>query len=248
MTVAISHSSPTKPAQEQNRSKPSNSISANEAVSDSNAPGSQQKPTIGADFNMFLKLLTSQIQNQNPLNPMDTSQFTQQLVQFAQTEQAIQQSGTLKSILAKLFAGEMAQASNYVGRVARFDSPVAGLSDDKPATWTYQYSQVPSSLVAEVKDSQGSVVKTLLVDRAAKGQVSWDGSTSTGARAPAGNYTLTMTAKDINGGTINGAVTASGVISSAMMLDGRAIVTVNGTNYPLDALLAIDSAVSDAAR
>ncbi|MBW6525525.1 flagellar hook assembly protein FlgD [Sphingomonas sp. RHCKR7] len=206
------------------------------------AAAGENKPVISADFNMFLKLLTSQIQNQNPLSPMDTTQFTSQLVQFAQTEQSIQQSGTLKTILAKLTSQELAQASSYIGREARFDTTVAGLSADKPATWSYQYSQVPATMMAEIKDAKGFVVKTMAPSPASKGRIDWDGTSALGGRAPEGNYTLSLVAKDVNGATINGAVAAAGTITSAMMLDGRAIVTVNGANYPLDALLSIDSA------
>lgn len=202
----------------------------------------ESKPVISADFNMFLKLLTSQIQNQNPLSPMDTAQFTNQLVQFAQTEQSIQQNSTLKTILAKLTSQELAQASSYIGREARFDTQVAGLTADKPATWSYQYSQMPAALLAEIKDSKGSVMKTIALDPATKGKIVWDGSSALGGKAPEGNYTLSLVAKDVNGATINGAVTAAGTITSAMMLDGRTIVTVNGANYPLDALLSIDNA------
>lgn len=202
----------------------------------------ESKPVISADFNMFLKLLTSQIQNQNPLSPMDTAQFTNQLVQFAQTEQSIQQNSTLKTILAKLTSQELAQASSYIGRDARFDTQVAGLTADTPASWSYQYSQMPSTLLAEIKDGRGSVVKTISLNPATKGKIVWDGSSASGGKAPEGNYTLSLVAKDVNGATINGAVTAAGTITSAMMLDGRAIVTVNGANYPLDALLSIDNA------
>jgi flagellar basal-body rod modification protein FlgD len=208
---------------------------------DATAPA-ESKPVISADFNMFLKLLTSQLQNQNPLSPMDTAQFTNQLVQFAQTEQSIQQSGTLKTILAKLTSAELAQASSYIGRDARFDTQVAGLTADKPATWYYRYSQMPATLEAQIKDAKGFVVKTMAIDPATNGKIVWDGSSSLGSKAPEGNYTLSLVAKDFNGGTINGAVTAAGTITSAMMLDGRTIVTVNGANYPLDALLSIDTA------
>ncbi|MFD2134705.1 flagellar hook assembly protein FlgD [Novosphingobium resinovorum] len=89
-----------------------------------------------ADYNLFLKLLTTQMTNQDPLDPMDTSEYTQQLVQYSQVEQSIQQTGKLDDILGQLLSQQMAQASSYIGREARFDSAVAGLSDN-PAKWTY---------------------------------------------------------------------------------------------------------------
>ncbi|MGK6323594.1 flagellar hook assembly protein FlgD [Sphingomonas sp. DT-51] len=142
----------------------------------------------------------------------------------------------------------MSQASSYIGRHARFDTPVAGLGDGRPADWSFQYTQQPSSLIAHIKDDKGAVVRTMAVTPALQGKVVWDGASDVGGKMPAGNYTLALEAKDINGATINGAITASGTITSAMMLDGRAIVSVDGTNYPLDALLSIDSAEAVSAK
>ena len=71
-----------------------------------------------ADFNMFLKLLTTQMQNQDPLKPMDSTEYTAQLAQFSQVEQTIQQTGTLKDILSRLSGQDLAQASGLIGREA----------------------------------------------------------------------------------------------------------------------------------
>jgi flagellar basal-body rod modification protein FlgD len=94
------------------------------------------KTATGADFNMFLKLLTTQMQNQDPLSPMDSTQYTQQLVQYSQVEQSVQQSGTLKDILARLSTQDLSQASGFIGRDAVFNSAVSGLGT-APASWNY---------------------------------------------------------------------------------------------------------------
>src|SRR3954468_8082297 len=90
---------------------------------------------LGADFNMFIKLLTAQMQNQDPLDPMDTAQYTQQLVQYSQVEQSIQQSGTLKSILSSLGTQNLTQASSLIGHQVETGSGVSGLTDATPAQW-----------------------------------------------------------------------------------------------------------------
>ncbi|MFC3215244.1 flagellar hook assembly protein FlgD [Novosphingobium panipatense] len=72
-----------------------------------------------ADYNLFLKLLTTQMTNQDPLDPMDTSEYTAQLVQYSQVEQSIQQTGKLDDIMSQLLSQQMAQASSYIGREAR---------------------------------------------------------------------------------------------------------------------------------
>ncbi|MFD1961413.1 flagellar hook assembly protein FlgD [Novosphingobium panipatense] len=95
-----------------------------------------------ADYNLFLKLLTTQMTNQDPLDPMDTSEYTAQLVQYSQVEQSIQQTGKLDDIMSQLLSQQMAQASSYIGREARFDPPVSGLGD-APARWTYYVDGAP---------------------------------------------------------------------------------------------------------
>jgi len=104
-------------------------INANAGANGTNNSGS---PLAGLskDYTMFLKLLTTQMQHQDPLDPMDTSEYTQQLVQYSQVEQSIQQTGALKDILSQLGAQQMSQASSFIGREARFDSAVAGLGTD----------------------------------------------------------------------------------------------------------------------
>ena len=99
----------------------------------------------------FLKLMTAQMQNQDPLDPMDTSEYTNQLVQFSQVEQTIQQTGTLRDILSRLSTQDMAQASGFIGREAQFASPVSGLSADAPATWGYSSARPAASLTRYVR-------------------------------------------------------------------------------------------------
>ena len=104
-------------------------------------------PTTGikADFNMFLKLLTTQMQNQDPLSPMDTSQYTQQLVQYSQVEQSVQQNTTLNSILSNLSNQGLTQASGMIGRSVTLNSDVAGLAAGTPAAWSYSAARPVST-------------------------------------------------------------------------------------------------------
>jgi flagellar basal-body rod modification protein FlgD len=99
---------------------PANTASTNTLLNQA----AQSTSGVGADFNMFLKMLTVQMQNQDPLDPMDTSEYTKQLVQFSQVEQSMQQTGVLKDILTRVSGQDMAQASAFIGREARFDTNV----------------------------------------------------------------------------------------------------------------------------
>lgn len=199
--------------------------------------------TIGADFNMFLKLLTTQMQHQDPLDPMDTSQYTQQLVQYSQVEQSVQQTGTLKDILARLNAQDMAQASNFIGREARFDTSVSGLGASTPANWTFQPEGKAVSMTATVTDGSGKVVREVTIDPATNnGRFSWDGMTAAGTRAPEGPYMLSVKAVDAAGAQVPVTVNGVGIVRDVVTDGSTVSLGLNGVRMPLSALIALSAA------
>ncbi|RJF85752.1 flagellar hook assembly protein FlgD [Sphingomonas cavernae] len=215
-------------------------ITGNEAAQGANGTGAVPKATIAADFNMFLKLLTAQMQHQDPLDPMDTSEYTQQLVQYSQVEQSIQQTGKLDEILSRIASQDMAQSSNFIGREARFDSPVAGLGSD-PAKWTYYADRQPSSIVATVKDASGNVVSETKLDPKAQGQYSWDGIKTDGTRATDGAYTLSLTALDAEGKAIPATINSVAIVKDIVTDGANVMLGVNGIRMPLSGLVAVSA-------
>jgi flagellar basal-body rod modification protein FlgD len=197
--------------------------------------------TTGADFNMFLKLLTTQMQNQDPLDPMKTNEYTQQLAQYTQIEQTVQQSGTLKDILARLSTQDMAQASGMIGREAVFNTATSGL-DGEPARWAFAPARAVNSLVATITDANGLLVDKRTVDATtANGRFSWDGRLAGGASAPRGSYTLAMTATDTSGGTVPVSINSLGTISSVNQSNGTLALVVNGADLPMSSLQSISA-------
>jgi len=202
--------------------------------------GSTAAPNAGllTDYNLFLKLLTTQMMHQDPLDPMDTSEYTQQLVQYSQVEQSIQQTGKLDDILSQLLSQQMAQASSYIGREARFDSPVAGLGDS-PAKWTYYVDGTPASVTATVKDALGGTVATVKLQPDAQGSYTWDGTMSDGTKAKPGAYTLSVAAVDANGATLDTTINSVGVVDD-VVTDGTSIMLgVNGIRLSATGLVAL---------
>src|SRR5215470_11913841 len=92
--------------------------------------------TLAGNFQTFLTLLTTQLQNQNPLDPLDTNQFTQQLVQFAGVEQQLKTNTELKSLIDIEKSAQATQALVYVGNTVAVDGSKAQF--DKSATWNFQ--------------------------------------------------------------------------------------------------------------
>ncbi len=99
------------------------------------AKASSDASTIAGNFNQFLTLLTTQLQNQNPLDPLDTNQFTQQLVQFASVEQQLKTNDQLGSLITASKASAAATASGLIGKTVTADGATSSLADGS-ATWT----------------------------------------------------------------------------------------------------------------
>ena len=201
---------------------------------------------LNADFDMFLKLLTTQMQNQDPLDPMDTSEYTQQLVQYSQVEQTIQQTSTLKDILARLSTQDMAQASGFIGREVELDLPIAGLSA-APAQWAYEAAHPVASIVATITDANGAVVDTRPIDGAsAAGRFTWDGKLANGKQAPKGAYGLSLAAVDRSGAKVPVHVTSVGTVQDVTLEDGALLLGIGGIQLPASSLIKVASASSAA--
>lgn len=205
-----------------------------------NTPPSGLFGQTGADFNMFLKLLTTQMQNQDPLDPMDTSQYTQQLVQYSQVEQSIQQTGVLRDILGRLSTQDMAQASGFIGREVEFASSQSGLSATAPASWAFDLPRAARSMTATVTDTQGRTVATRTLDGAAgANRFAWDGILAGGGRAADGAYTLSIAAVDGNGATIPVAVRSVGRVAEVTSSGGVLALGVNGIALPASSIVRV---------
>jgi flagellar basal-body rod modification protein FlgD len=192
------------------------------------------------DYSMFLKLLTTQMQNQDPLNPMETSEYTQQLVQFSQVEQSIQQTSALKDILNQLDGQNLAQASGFIGREARFASNVSGLGADG-ATWTYTAVGSPASVTATILDANGKEVRVLDLGSDASGRIEWDGMKSDGTRAAEGAYVLQITALDSAGEGLDSTINSVAKVKDVIANGGDIMLGVNGIRMPISALIAVSA-------
>jgi len=215
----------------------------NSVTNTANDLAATQKSMFGADLNMFVKMLTTQLQNQDPLDPMDTSEYTQQLVQYSQVEQAMQQTSTLRDVLTKLNAQDMAQASTFIGREVQLDSDVAGLKGSEPVKWSYNVLGIPTSLQAVVKDKSGKEVRSFEVDPAAMGNVTWDGKLADGSQATDGAYSLTLNALDSRGVALDVGIAAIGKVSEVVSADGETLLGIGGLHYPLDLLQTVKAVI-----
>jgi flagellar basal-body rod modification protein FlgD len=145
--------------------------------------------TLAGNFQTFLTLLTTQLQNQNPLDPLDTNQFTQQLVQFASVEQQLKTNDQLTTLVSLQQTAQSTQALTFVGKTAVVDGSTAALTSGA-ATWELG---VPTNanVTISIANSTGQTVFTgSYAVNAGDNQVfTWNGRGNDGTQWPDGKYT-----------------------------------------------------------
>lgn len=148
--------------------------------------------TLSADMNTFLTLLTTQLQYQDPLDPMDTAEYTNQLVQYSNVEQSIQTNKKLDNLLSMSLYNLGVQATGYVGKTVQVLGDMMPL-DGGVAKSTYTLSKNVQECTILVKDADGNVVYTQAGEKSAGAHdFIWDGKNSAGEKMPDGVYQVVV--------------------------------------------------------
>jgi flagellar basal-body rod modification protein FlgD len=189
--------------------------------------------TLAANFTTFLTLLTTQLRNQNPLDPLDTNQFTQQLVQFAQVEQQLKQNEQLGVMIAMQKSALATTALAFVGAAVTVDGQTAKLSGGK-ATWSFTVPK-PATATINITNSAGQTVHTAnFTVNAGQQAFTWDGRDASGTQFPDGNYSLSVVAKDANGQPISIGSEIEGIVDSVDLTKDPPLLSVSGQSFTLD--------------
>jgi len=195
--------------------------------------------TLAGNFQTFLQMLTTQLQNQNPLDPLDTNQFTQQLVQFASVEQQLKTNDQLSSLVALQQTTQATQALTFVGKTAVVDGSTAALSNSS-ATWVLD---VPSSgtMNVHITNSSGQTVFSGSYSvTAGKDQAfNWNGQGTDGSQLPAGKYTLTATMPDSSGTAVGISTQIQGVVSSVDLTQSPPLLSIGDQTYTINQIKRI---------
>jgi flagellar basal-body rod modification protein FlgD len=196
--------------------------------------------SLSATFDNFLQLLTKQLEKQDPLSPMDATQFTSQLVQFSTVEQAIQTNSKLDRLVEVISSGAQTSALQYIDNTVETDTRVAQLAKQGEARFAYSLPRAAKEVRIAVLDADGQVVREAAGGRAAgASSFVWDGKGGNGNRLPAGVYRIEVTALDNAGNAIAVDARASGKVTGVSMVDGRLTLSVNGASLPVEAVTAV---------
>lgn len=201
------------------------------------------KDQLAADMNQFLKLLTSQLANQDPLSPMDSTEFTNQLVQYANVEQNIQTNENLENLISVQQAAMTLSSANYIGKTITAATTALPLQDGS-ATFAYEFEEVPEAASIEILNSQGTVVKTITPELAKGSQtVTWDGKNDYGVQQEDGGYTVRISAADAEENTIDSTVVVTGKVTGVSVYGGDVTLKMGSASTSLSNIQSIDESL-----
>jgi flagellar basal-body rod modification protein FlgD len=215
----------------------SSSSSSSSTASSANALASQQ---IAGNFQSFLQLLTTQLQNQNPLDPLDTNQFTQQLVEFAGVQEQLNTNDSLQTLVSLQQTAQATQALTFVGKTAIVNGSTAAMSNSS-ASWELT---VPSNsnVNISIANSSGQTVYTATVPESAGSQkFAWNGIGSDGTQWPDGQYTLTASTTDSSGNSVGITTQVAGTVSGVNLTASPPLLMINGQSYTVNQIQSISN-------
>ncbi|MCE2964460.1 MAG: hypothetical protein LW855_01540 [Alphaproteobacteria bacterium] len=201
-----------------------------------------QKATkvFGDNLNSFLKLLTTQLQNQDPLEPMDSAAFTNQLVQFANVEQAIGTNRNMEKLLTATTANQNLGTLSYLGKTVDANANTVFFNGTDNASFRYQSASDYARASVSIINEKGTTVRTLDVNPK-KGvyTVNWDGKDTQGFKQPNGFYSVKVNGFDSKDKATRLSTVINGTVTAVGNENGQAMLTVNGIPLPTTAVIAV---------
>lgn len=191
----------------------------------------------GADldetFDNFLRMLTTQMQNQDPLEPMKTEEFTQQLVGFAGVEQQISSNKNLEELIELQGYNQMGAAVNMIGKHIEADGDKLQLENGM-AMGAYELNKKAENADIRIQNSSGQIVRTISGDtQGGRHEFFWDGLDNAGNQVPPGTYSYAIMAKDADDNPISSTTSTIGRVDGIETEDGRAILKVGNAEVGL---------------
>ena len=196
--------------------------------------------SIAGNFDTFLSLLTTQLKNQNPLSPLDTNQFTSQLVQFSSVEQQLKTNSYLQAMMTSTQNSQNNAAVSYIGKTVTATGVTSDLKNGS-AVWNFNLPQ-PAKVTIAIKDAKGNEVYTETGPlKAGPGQFNWDGTQTDGRAAPDGVYAIGITATTSNGSYVAASTQSTGVVSGVDLTAAQPSLIVGTKSIRLSDVTSVRS-------
>lgn len=223
----------------------SSAVSAATTSSTTSATTTSSTSSLNDDKTAFLSLLTTQLQHQDPLSPVDTTEFTNQLISYSSLEQLMNMSSQLSDVVDAVSSSNSLSAFSYLGSEVEVDSPTATLQDSQ-AQWNYVVGSDATNATLQVTDSSGKVVYTkaltdvtagtynLSVDAADMGTNLADGST----------YKLSVVATDSTGASVATDANAIVTVDNVKNASGDVTLSAGGLSFSSDDIVSFTKAAA----
>jgi flagellar basal-body rod modification protein FlgD len=201
-----------------------------------------QKGILGKDD--FLKMLVTQLRHQDPMNPMDGSEFAAQLAQFSSLEQLsnintnLQDSMAVNQLLTQAISNTM--SASLIGKEVRASASSFAYAGGKDVKIGYTLPQTAKSVVVKVFDQNNQQIRTITGGTAKGDQsVTWDGKDANGNNVMAGTYRFTVEAVDEKNGTLQTTQFIYGTVTAVRYKSTGAVFVIDGAEVPLADILEI---------
>ncbi len=195
--------------------------------------------TLGKDA--FLTLMVAQLQNQDPLNPADGTEFTAQLAQFSSLEQLQNIGSTLEDFEVYQSVSNNIQAAGFIGKTITATGDTFGVNEGVADTIRYDLEGDADSVYIQIYDSAGNFITDIDAGFQAAGeqQVTWDGEDEYGTAVDDGVYTFSVMATGADGETVGSTSYTTGIVSGIDYESGETSLLVNGREVSISSVIRI---------
>lgn len=197
-----------------------------------------QSVTLAEDFSQFLQILTTQLQNQDPLSPMDSNEFTSQLVQFSQVEQQINSNNKLDDLVALQLNNSITSALGYVGMDVSYVSAEVALEEGESTNIRYNLSSGATVSKINIFDEEGNLVFSGDAEKGAGvHDFEWDGKDLLNNDLPAGTYIVSIDSLDVDENVIDTTTVVTARVKGVEQQDGIVYALVGERAVPITSIL-----------
>lgn len=209
------------------------SVGAASAAVTSNTSAASGSKSLAQNFDTFLKLLTTQLQHQDPLKPMDSDKFTEQLVNFTGVEQQIATNKSMEQLVSMMTTSQTTAASSLIGKSVEAEGNAAVLSGGS-ASWSYELPTTAAKVTLSVLDSSGNIVFTGAGESASGAHTfNWNGRNTAGTAVADGTYKLQVAAVDSSDAAIQPTLSVRGTVDGVEFSGGQTVLIVGSRKVDL---------------
>ncbi len=201
------------------------------------------RASLAGDMDAFLLLLVTQLKNQDPLSPLEPTEFTNQLVNFAGVEQQIATNDNIEKLLSVQNAVLASAVIGFVGKEVVADTSGKLPLQNGEATFEYTLGSSASNVVMTISDDEGRILFTKAGETSVgKHEVIWDGKDGKDQQMPDGSYNLAITPLAFSGETIEHTIRVKAVITGISLANGETKMDASGVTIPFEKIETVTKA------